>query len=67
MKLSDKAYNFLKWFCLIALPGASVLYGALAGVWGWNNSTQIQTTINAVATFIGVLIGVSQYNISKEG
>lgn len=66
MKLNDNAYNVLKWLCLIALPAVSVLYGALASVWGWDNSTQIQTTINAVATFVGVLIGVSQYNISKE-
>lgn len=65
MKLSDKAYNAMKWLCLIALPAVSVLYGTLAGVWGWNYSTEVQTTINAAATFLGVLIGVSQYNISK--
>lgn len=66
MKLSDKVYDVLKWLCLIALPALSVLYGTLSGVWGWPYSTEVQTTINAGATFLGVLIGVSQYNINKE-
>lgn len=34
LKFDDKVYDALKWLCLIALPALSVLYSALAGVWG---------------------------------
>ena len=34
LQFNDKVYDILKWLCLIALPALSVLYSALAGVWG---------------------------------
>jgi hypothetical protein len=65
MILPDKVYNFLKWFCLIALPALSVLIAVVFKVWDIPYSVQITTTINAVAVFIGTLIGVSQLNLKK--
>ena len=35
LQFENRVYDILKWLCLIALPAASVLYSALAGVWGW--------------------------------
>lgn len=67
MKLPDKAYNFLKWFCLICLPALSVLISVIFKVWDIPYVVQITTTINAVGVFIGALIGVSQFNMIKEG
>ena len=66
MILSDKIYNVLKWVALIALPACAVLYFTLAKIWGLPYGAEITATINAVALFIGALIGVSQYNINKE-
>lgn len=66
MKLNDKAYDILKWICLIVLPAIAVLYGTLSKIWGLPFSTEIPATLNAIGVFIGVLIGVSQYNINKE-
>lgn len=66
MILSDKIYNTLKWVALIALPACAVLYFTLAKIWGLPYGAEITATINAVALFIGTLIGVSQYNINKE-
>ena len=65
MKLSDPAYNFLKWLCLIALPALSVLVSVVFKVWDLPYVIQITTTINAVAVFIGALIGVSQIGYIK--
>jgi len=65
MILPDKVYNFLKWFCLIALPALSVLIAVVFKVWDIPYSVQITTTVNAVAVFIGTLIGVSQLNLKK--
>ena len=67
MKLSDSAYNILKWICLIALPALAVFYYTLSKIWGLPFGAEIPATINAVAVLIGALIGISQYNISKEG
>lgn len=66
MKLPDKIYTCLKWICLIALPAMAVLYFTLAKIWGLPYGAEITATINAVALFIGSLIGVSQLRINKE-
>lgn len=66
MKLNDKVYNVLKWICLIALPALAVLYFTLAKIWSLPYGAEITATINAVALFIGSLIGVSQIAINKE-
>lgn len=66
MVLPDKVYNFLKWLCLIAMPALSVLISVLFKVWDIPYAIQITTTINALAVFIGALIGVSQLNLSNK-
>lgn len=65
-KLPDNVYNFLKWLCLIALPALSVLISVVFKVWDIPYAMQITTTINAVAVFIGALIGVSQIGYIKS-
>ena len=68
LQFNDKVYYILKWLCLIALPALSVLYSALAGVWGWPYAEQVAMTISAVAALLGALLGVStaQYKKSCE-
>ena len=66
MKLNDKVYDVLKWVCLIALPAAAVLYFTLSKIWGLPYGAEIPATINAVALFIGTLIGISNATIRKE-
>ena len=65
IQFSDKAYETLKWLCLIALPAVSTLYWALASLWGWPYSEQISGTIAAVGTFLGTMIGVSTANYRR--
>ena len=67
MKLNDTVYEWLKWICLICLPALAVFYNVMADTWGLPYGDQIVTTINAVATLMGVLIGVSTYNYRKDG
>lgn len=66
MILPNKAYDILKWICLICLPAIATLYGVLSKIWGLPYGTEICATITAIATFIGALIGVSHMNIKKE-
>lgn len=66
MKIPDNVYEILKWTCLIFLPASAFLYGQLADIWHLPLAEQIPSTINLVATFIGILIGVSTYSYKKE-
>lgn len=65
MQLPNKIYNILKYICLIALPACSWLYSQLSTVWNLPYGQQIPQTISMVATFLGILIGVSTYKYNK--
>lgn len=65
MKMSNKLYDVLKWIAIIALPASATLYSVLAGTWGLPYGDQIVQTINGVATFLGILIGVSTLSYNK--
>lgn len=65
MKLNDKLYNVLKWVCLIAVPALTTLLSTIGTIYSID-MTAVTATIGACSTFIGALIGISQYNISKE-
>lgn len=66
MRLNDRTYDFLKWLCLIVMPALAVLYATLGKLWNLPYADVIPATINAVATFIGVCIGVSTLTYNKE-
>ena len=66
LELNNKVYDVLKYAALIALPGLAVLYNVLASVWGWPYASEVSTTINAVITFIGTLIGISTSAYNKQ-
>jgi hypothetical protein len=67
MKLSNTAYDLLKYTTTIVLPAIGALYFALSQIWGFPHAEQVVGTLAAVTTFLGVLIGVAtaSYNKSK--
>lgn len=66
MKLSDTAYNILKWIIALVFPAAAVLYGNLGPDWGWYNPDLIVKTITAIQLFFGTIFGISCYNYNKD-
>ena len=68
MKLSNKAYDSLKWIAQYLLPAIGTLYFALARIWGLPYGEQVVGTITAVDAFLGAILGIStmQYNKTKE-
>lgn len=62
--IPSKVYDILKWIGLIFLPGLAWFIGQVGGLWGMTNVDAVVTTLNALGTLLGVLIGVStvQYN-----
>lgn len=58
--LPDDVYKVLKWVGLILMPALAALVGAVGPAWGLPRVDAIVLTINALGTFIGVIIGASQ-------
>ena len=67
MTLSNKAYDTLKWFGQILLPGLGTLYFAIAGIWGLPYCEQIVGTLSAITVFIGMLLGLSAAKYPGDG
>ena len=63
--LSDKAYDILKWLGLVCLPAIAWFIGEVGAEIGITDPQKIVHVINAVATLLGMLLGVSCYNYSK--
>lgn len=66
MKLTNKAYDALKWIAMYFLPALATLYFALSSIWGLPYGEEIVGTITAIDTFIGVIIGISNAQYKKE-
>lgn len=66
MKLPDKMYDVLKWVGLILLPAVAWLIGQIGADLGIANPEVWAKDINAVGTFLGLIIGVSTLNYNKQ-
>lgn len=64
--LPSKVYDILKWTCIIALPAVSTLYAGLCAVWKLPYANEIPQTITLIATFLGVLLGVSKASYNEK-
>lgn len=67
MKLSNKAYDIMKWIAQYLLPAVGALYFALSQIWGLPYGEEIVGTITAVDAFLGAILGISTMNYKKEG
>lgn len=66
MKLSNKAYDILKWIALVALDAIGVCYKALSAIWRLPMGDEVLSTCAAISVLIGTLIGVSSAQYKKE-
>lgn len=67
MTFPDSVYKFFKWLLIIVVPAFITLFSFLAQAWAWDIPTEAITgTITAVATFIGICLGISNYNYYKD-
>ena len=66
--LSNRAFDILKWVCIIVLPSMATLYSGLAEVWSLPLAVEVPQTIMLADAFLGALLGVStiQYNKNNE-
>ena len=66
MYLKTSLYTLLKWITIIVLPALSTFIVVISKIWGWaDTGTMIAQTITAVATFLGTILCISNYNYYK--
>ena len=66
MKMSNKAYDVLKYIALIVLPAFATFYTVIAKIWTLPYPVEIPGTIMAFDTFLGALLKVSTDKYNKE-
>lgn len=65
MILNENVYKLLKWVLMIVVPALITLISSLGTIYGWDTST-ITLTIAAIATFLGVITGISNANYYND-
>lgn len=65
MKLSNQAYDWLKYIALIALPAIQVFWLTVGKIWNLQYTAEIGATIGAVALLLGSLLQISNYQHKK--
>lgn len=65
MIFKNKTFDILKWICIIVLPALATLYATAAAIWHLPFAQEIPQTITAIATFLGVLLGISNQQYYK--
>lgn len=66
MKLSNEAYDKMKWVTQLLIPGLATLYFALAGIWGLPYGEAIVGTLTAIDLFLGTILQISTSNYEAE-
>lgn len=66
VKISNKAYDVLKWIAQYVLPALATLYFTVASIWKLPYGEQVVGTITAVDTFLGVILGISSVHYYNE-
>lgn len=64
--LSSKVYDFLKQLVQLILPALGTLYFTLAAIWGLPAAEEVVGTLAAVATFGGVVLGISKIQYDAD-
>lgn len=65
--IPDRLYDILKWLACLVLPAIALAVESIGTAWGWPHLTAIVTTITAIATLCGAIIGISAINGPKDG
>lgn len=64
--MSNKIYDILKWIAIIGLSALGSLYSGLALIWDLPYANEIPKTLDVIGTFLGVILGISHYNYTKQ-
>jgi hypothetical protein len=57
--MSNKVYDVLKWFALVALDAIGVFYKTIATIWALPYGDEVLATFAALSLLLGALLGIS--------
>jgi hypothetical protein len=63
---SDTTYDVLMWVAQVLLPGAAAFYFTLSYIWNLPEPEKVVTTIMALDTFLGMLLGFASSQFNKN-
>ena len=64
--MSNIVYDILKWVALVVFPAIATLFSAISMIWGIPYGEQITSTIIAIDTALGAILGVSSIKYVKK-
>jgi hypothetical protein len=64
--LSDKAYDFLKWFAIVGLHLLGVAYAGLATLWNLPYGEAVLKTLDILGVLLGGFLAWESYDYSKQ-
>lgn len=59
MKMSNKIYDVLKWFALVALDAVGLFYQTISAIWNLPYGDQVLATCVAISVCLGTLLQIS--------
>lgn len=62
---NNKTFDVLKWTCMVFIPACATLYSQLAEVVGWRYGSEVAEVAVIICTFLGTLLGISNYQYYK--
>ena len=66
MKMSNKAYDILKFIAQIVLPALATFWVTLSSIWGLPFGDEISRTIMAIDTLLGAILMISNANYRSK-
>lgn len=66
MRISNEAYDRIKWIALAFIPALEVLILTVGKIWGLPYYAEIGATVAAFGVFLAAVIGVSSRNYYED-
>lgn len=67
MILNKGLYGLMKWLTIIVLPALATFIVVISKIWNWAEiGTAIAQSITAIASFLGTILCISNYNYYKK-
>lgn len=64
--ISNKIYDWLKWFAIVGLHALGVAYGQLADIWSLPYPSAIPQTLDIVGVLLGCFLAWENYQYNKQ-
>lgn len=65
MKLSNKAFDIIRFLCELLVPAIGTLYLGISRIWGLPFGDEVAKTCVCVSAFLGTFIGISRNAYKK--